>query len=147
MKSNKGITLTGLIIYIIAMTIIMGVISSITIYFYKNTNSIQSTTDNSSSLTRFNEYFTKDIKEKEVKAKIENENKKITLTKANGEEIKYTIAGDGIYRNKVKICSNIIQENTNFTKEEIYDKTKITVQIKIGETETIEKTLEYTIQN
>lgn len=150
LASAKGITLTSLVIYIIAMTIIMATISSITIYFYKNTNSIQTTTDNSRDLTRFNTYFTNDTKEEKIKANVQDENKKIILIKANAEQITYTIAGDGIYRNKVKICNNI-QEGTTFELKENYNETKTThktqiiVNIKIGETETIEKRLEYTI--
>ena len=150
LTSAKGITLTSLVIYIIAMTIIMATISSITIYFYKNTNSIQTTTDNSRDLTRFNTYFTNDTKEEKIKANVQDENKKIILIKANAEQITYTIAGDGIYRNKVKICNNI-QEGTTFELKENYNETKTThktqiiVNIKIGETETIEKRLEYTI--
>lgn len=150
LTSTKGITLTRLVIYIIAMTIIMATISSITIYFYKNTNLIQSTTDNSSNLTRFNMYFTNDIKEEKNKVELQEKGKKIILTRSSSEQIAYTIAGDGIYRNKVKIC-NDIQEGTTFELQEIYNetktihKTKIIVNIKIGETQTIEKKLEYTI--
>lgn len=152
LASSKGITLTSLVIYIIAMTIIMATISVITIYFYKNTHSIQDTTQNSSNLTRFNTYFTNDIKEEKIKAQLQDEGKKIVLTKNDTEQITYTVAGDGIYRNKVKICNNI-QKGTTFELKENYNETKtihktqIIVNIKIGETETIEKKLEYIINN
>lgn len=152
LTSAKGITLTSLVIYIIAMTIIMATISGITIYFYKNAHLIQDTTENSNSLTRFNTYFTNDIKEEKIKAQLQDEGEKIVLTKNDTEQITYTVAGDGIYRNKVKICNNI-QQGTTFELKENYNETKtihktqIIVNIKIGETETIEKRLEYIINN
>ena len=40
MKSQKGITLTSVIIYIIGMTMCIGVIATLTTYFYKNMDSI-----------------------------------------------------------------------------------------------------------
>lgn len=152
LTSDKGITLTSLVIYIIAMTIIMATISGITIYFYKNAHLIQDATESSSNLTRFNTYFTNDIKEGKIKAELQDEGKKIVLTKNDMEQIIYTVVGDGIYRNKVKICNNI-QKGTTFELKENYNETKtihktqIIVNIKIGETETIEKKLEYTINN
>ncbi len=151
LTSNKGITLTSLVIYIIAMTVIMATISSITIYFYKNTNLIQSTTDNSRNLTRFNMYFTNDIKGEKINIELQ-EGKKIIITKSNSEQIIYQIAGDGIYRNKVKICSGV-HPQTTFEIKQTYNETKTThktqiiVNIKIGENQTIEKRLEYTINN
>ena len=129
----------------------MGVISNITIYFYKNAHSIQEATDTSSNLTRFNLYFTNDTKQENTKVKQESQNK-IILTNQKEEQTTYTIAGDGIYRNKAKIC-NGIQQGTTFSVQEIYNETKTThktqiiVNIKIGEAETIEKKLEYTINN
>ena len=146
MKSNKGVTLTSLIIYITAMLIIIGVVSTITIYFHKNTQLIQATTDNSNGLTRLNEYLLNDIKDAK---KVELGNNKITITNSNGANVVYTYVSNGIYRNKVKICSEVsaITGKDVFELETIYDKTKLKLNISIGEKETISKTLEYTISN
>ena len=143
MKSNKGITLTSLVVYVVGMTIIFAIIANITIYFRQNIRTIENTSDNSVQFTRLNEYLVNDIKE-DVKIIIEEDNKLI-LNESNGDIIIYTILEDGIYRNKVKICNNI--EEATFTKDIIYDKTKLKVYIKIGEKETFEKTMEYTIKN
>ena len=40
MKSNSGVTLTALTIYIIAFTIVVSIIARISIYFYRNVNNI-----------------------------------------------------------------------------------------------------------
>ena len=36
MKSDRGITITSLIIYVIAMLIVIGIIANITAFFYRN---------------------------------------------------------------------------------------------------------------
>ena len=41
MKSEKGITLTSLVIYVIGITIIFAVVANLTIYFNKNSRIIK----------------------------------------------------------------------------------------------------------
>ena len=36
MKSEKGVTLTSIMIYVVALTIVVGIVGRITTYFYKN---------------------------------------------------------------------------------------------------------------
>ena len=38
MKEERGITLTSIIIYIVALLIVIGIVSSISSYFYRNIN-------------------------------------------------------------------------------------------------------------
>ena len=61
MKSNSGVTLTALTIYIIALTIVVAIIARISIYFYRNVNNINSNTTASTEYTKFNSYFTDEI--------------------------------------------------------------------------------------
>ena len=63
MKSQKGVALTSIMIYVIAMTIIVGLIVRITTYFYKNVDSIDSSTSSYSEYMKFNTYFTEEINE------------------------------------------------------------------------------------
>ena len=61
MRSEKGVTLTSLIIYVIAMLIAITIISIMTGYFYKN---IDVSTEKYSYLgeyTRFNSYFSEEV--------------------------------------------------------------------------------------
>ena len=145
-KSNKGITLTSLIIYVLAMTIIACIVATITIYFHKNTKEIQQTADNSYNFTRLNEYMESDAQN--AKTANVNNNKLEIVTKDN-ETITYTYINNtddkSIYRNKAKICDGV--EQASFQTQTIYDKTKLTVGVRIGENETISKTLEFTIKN
>ena len=143
MKSNKGITLVSVVVYVLAITIIIGVISTITISFYNNTKSIQSNTDKGSYLTRLNHYMSSDINKYDT-ATISDSNKTLTLTNKDGDSVTYRMLGDGIYRNKVKICSEV-QNTSNFTVDNVYDKSKVIIELKIGNTETMEKTIEYVL--
>ena len=40
MKSEKGVTLTSLIVYVIGMVMVISIVSVLTTYFYKNINLI-----------------------------------------------------------------------------------------------------------
>ena len=107
MKSEKGITLTSLVIYVIGITIIFAVVANLTIYFNKNSRTIEYTTNNSAQITRLNQYLINDTKKENAQIIEINEN--IITIQANGETIKYTYDKDskGIYRNKVKIANDV----------------------------------------
>ncbi len=142
MKSNKGITLVSLVVYVIGITIIFSIVATLTISFNKNSRYIENQTNNSREFTRLNMYLVNDLTKENITAKVEDNKLKI-----NNGEIIYTISGDGIYRNKVKLCSNVEENSTSFTQETIYDKTKIKLEITIGKNglEQLQKTMEYVI--
>lgn len=139
MKSEKGVTLTSLIIYIIAFSIIIGTTATITHYFYNNIDGLTSRTEASKQYTEFNSYFVNEVNKKDNSILTEvssGENNRIVFSSRN--QFKYT--DNGIYFNKIKICKDV----TSCTFE--YDETnnKITVTMQING-----KTFknEYTMQN
>ena len=143
MKSEKGITLTSLVIYVIGITIIFAVVANLTIYFNKNSRTIENTTNNSAQVTRLNQYLINDTKKENVKVVKVSSN--AIILEINGENIKYIydVYSKGIYRNKVKIANDV--QSLKIEKEIIYDKTTLTVNITIGKQEQISKELEYII--
>ena len=143
MKSEKGITLTSLVIYVIGITIIFAVVANLTIYFNKNSRTIEYTTNNSAQITRLNQYLINDTKKENAQITEANEN--IIIIQANGETIKYTYDKNskGIYRNKVKIANDV--QSLEIKKDIIYDKTKLLLNITIGMQEQIQKDLIYII--
>lgn len=143
MKSEKGITLTSLVIYVIGITIIFAVVANLTIYFNKNSRTIEYTTNNSAQITRLNQYLINDTKKENAQITEANEN--IIIIQANGETIKYTYDKNskGIYRNKVKIANDV--QSLEIKKDIIYDKTKLLLNITIGMQEQIQRDLEYII--
>lgn len=142
-SQRSGITLTSLVIYVIGLTILFATIANLTIYFNKNSRSIEFTTNNSAQLTRLNQYLISDTKSKNIKS-VNVENNIIQINVDN-EEIKYIYDSEskGIYRNKVKISNDV--QLAKFSKETVYDKSKITIEIVIGEQEKVSKTLEFII--
>ncbi len=60
MKSNKGITLTSLIIYIIGMMIVVALISTLTLFFSKNIK-IGNINTNTKQYTKFSSIFLDEI--------------------------------------------------------------------------------------
>lgn len=126
MKSEKGITLMILIVYLVVMCIVIGMLGMVSELFFANTKYI---TENSKYISEYNKfamYFIEDVKN--------NKNTyKVTDTQVifeDGTIYTYEKEPDNsIYRNKVKICNNITFCNFS-KKEEVVDNiTKNIVQV------------------
>ena len=129
MKSERGVTITSVVIYVIALTITVLIIGRITTYFYKNLNSIDSDTKAHSEFMKFNSFFTEEvnIEGNSVKEVSENNsNSSYIIFEKTGNQ--YTWKNNKIYKGKICICKNI--ENCVF----LYDKDlkKITVVMNIN---------------
>ena len=61
MKSERGITLISVTVYIIAITILIGVITVISRYFYTNTKSVSQSIDPVTQFTKFNTFFSDEV--------------------------------------------------------------------------------------
>ena len=61
MKSEKGVSLVSLIIYLIAMTIAVGIVARISNYFYRNINILDTSLTSSEEFLNFNAYITKEV--------------------------------------------------------------------------------------
>lgn len=113
MKNQKGITLTALTIYVIVFMIVIGIVATLTSYFYKNVMNFDETTKSYSEINKFNMYFLKDIKEKGVTIQNfieDDENNKIGITLYNSNNYTtnvYKFENKAIYRNGTIICKNI----------------------------------------
>lgn len=162
MKSERGVTLTSLIIYVIAMLITVTIISVITSYFYQN---IQTSTEKYSSLgeyTRFSSYFSEEVNKDDNKVlevgniyeKDENGNNKQDedgnniieqhyVAFSSGNQYTYIPSNKAIYQNNVKITSGV--EKCTFEEIIKNGKTAISVKITIGED--VERTVEYILKN
>jgi len=105
MKSEKGISLVSLIIYLITITVVVGIVARISTYFYKNLNSLTDESVSESQFTRFNSYFTNDINISGNYIRDIGENQEyVIFYKSNNQ---YTYNENAIYLNNVKICSNV----------------------------------------
>lgn len=151
MKSQKGVTLVSLTVYVIVMAIIIGILATITTFFYKNVNDVNAEIDPITEYTTFNSYFSDEINHPNIKiVKCMTNTNNSTVNSAgnsqnyivfsNGVQYTYVPENKGIYRNEVKIGRNI--DICTF-EEKIEDgKSIIMVHFESG---TIKKDIEYTL--
>ena len=106
MKSQKGVTLISLTIYVIVMAIVVGILSVITTFFYHNTKDFRDINP-MLEYTTFNSYFSDEVNHSNIKivkcytGTTGGEQNYIIFN--NGVQYTYIPANKGIYRNKVKI--------------------------------------------
>ena len=134
MKSEKGVTLIIIIVYMIGIILVISILSAISSFFFQNRNYLLDNSRYISEYNKFNMYFIDDIKRNRT-AKIEDvyqkdanredvivEGKKVKagmrIVLPDGTVYTYRSLGDknnngedtydnGIYRNRSKICSKI----------------------------------------
>jgi len=148
LKSQKGISLISLTIYIIALTIIVSMVSVISTYFYKNMNASTETIDPLIEYTKFSSFFSdeanhENIKVLDNKTATEEDN---TSYIAFDNNVQYTFIpeNNAIYRNKVKICREV--EYCNFEHKIKNGKNMVTVTIRMLSTEK-DRIVDYTLKN
>lgn len=145
MKSNKGITLTSLVIYVIAMSIVVATLGILTSYFYNNVDELDADTNSAITYTEFNTYFSKEINTKEnYPLLIDGTSEYIVFSKTGNQ---YTFKNKAIYQNQVKICNNI--EECTFESSKTDESTEIVdlVKVYIKTAGNLEYTNTYKIQN
>ena len=104
MKSEKGLTLSSVIVYIIGMLIMATVIGTITIYFYNNLVNASDVSKASIEYAKFNIHFLDDVKQRNNKvANIDNTAGLIQFS--NGAS--YFYINNSIYKDNIKICDGI----------------------------------------
>ncbi len=138
MKQNLGLTTTSIIIYVIAMMIVIGVIASITSFFYTNVSNVDENSNHIAEITKFHMYFLEETTKKDNTIyTIENE----SITFATGNT--FTFQDNNIYFNHVKICEDV--SNLQFAVENKNDKTIVKVLITFGRTNEYTKTTQYVL--
>ena len=145
-KTNeKGITLTSLVIYIIALSIVMTAMTTMSTYFYGNIGEVLDTPKYLGEFNKFTMFFVADIKNYNSATVTST-----TIEFENGPT--YIFKDEAIYRNDIKIAKYIM--NCTFTAEEPYkvgtvSKNIINVNMKIGKndnnyvTQNVDFTLRY----
>lgn len=140
MKSEKGITLISLTIYIIVTMIVVAMVSMISTYFYSNTKNLNNNINPLTEYTKFNSFFTEEVNHANLKVLECGED---YLVFDNGVQYSYIIENKGVYRNHVKICKNVTK--CIFESKIKNGKNVITVTMKIGTAE--ERNIEYTLKD
>lgn len=127
MKSQKGITLVSLLVYIIVMIIIIGGLSTISSNFYRNTQALEVDTEDIVEFSNFNEYFIKEIKKANNKIdNISEDGTYIVFTDGNS----FMLNNKSIYYNQIEISKNVNSLKFEYDKDE--ENNEITDIIKVS---------------
>lgn len=138
MKSNRGVTLTSLVIYIMGLTIIIFLMGIISNHFYRNMNEVTIKENDDEQYSRFLAYLTKDANSDNliyVKTGIDGGDN-IIFKFDNQVEHQYILKDGNIYYiniendNEKKI---ILCENVSSNKAFSYSNKKLDVNFKINE--------------
>ena len=141
-SSEKGITLTSLIIYVIAMLITITIVTVVTGYF----NTFYG------EFTKFQSFFTDEVnREKNKILEISNgetENSQSYIAFSSGNQYTFVPANNAIYQNNVKIANGV--HSCKF--EEINDNGKpgvrVTIKIKGNKESNAQiRTVNYILEN
>lgn len=142
MKSQKGVTLTSLVIYIIVATILIGTMAVLSSNSFSNIDILKDQANYAVEYNKFNIFFILDVKN--------NKTANVTNTQIIFEDgNKYEYKENAIYRNEVKIANNI--KSCTFTPGNYTinntNKNLITVNLKIGKSKKVyQKEIEYVLK-
>lgn len=141
MHSEKGITITSLTVYILGITIIISIITTISTYFYKNIKTVSDSGKNSEIYTAFNMLFLGDIKKEKVSVE-ECTGDKIVLS--NG--ITYQYFNNKIYRNGAEILNKIELLHFESKKDDSQKKDIVTVRMIISGNKKLTLSTDYVLR-
>ncbi len=134
MKSQKGITLTSLVVYVIGLALVVGIMAVITTNFYKNVNNNISSIDPINEYTKFNSYFTNEVNQYNIKVLDCNQtDEQNYIVFDNGVQYTFVKQNKGIYQNKIKICKDV--EECTFSTGIKNGNDIVTINMKIGDKE------------
>ena len=146
-KSEKGVTLMTLTVYIIVMLIIVGIVTTISTFFYGNLNIVRDSAKYACEFDKFNSSFLSDVKSNKH-ANVDSSNK--TIIFEDGSTYKYNESDEGIYKGKSKVSSHV--KFFSISKKTIVvnnvDKEILSVNIVIGSPDKslIHKQIDYTLK-
>lgn len=146
MKSEKGITLISVIIYVIVMLLVVTIASILTGYFYNNID-INNTEQNANvEFTKFNSFFTEEVNIR-GNTILESDTEGTStgqkyIVFSTGNQYTYIKNNKSIYKNNSKIASDIEEFNLKINNSD--GKTTIEIELTSGN---ISKTTTYALKN
>ena len=135
MKSEKGITLISLTIYVIAMAIVVGVIAIISTFFYSNMEDTDNIVSPMTEYTKFNSFFSDEVNHEGIEVVScgscgTTDNGQNYIVFSNEVQYTYISENKAIYRNKVKIAKEI--DDCTFTTGTNNGKRVVRVEFEAG---------------
>lgn len=155
LKNQKGITLLSLVVYMIVILGVLGILATVNNFLYGNMQVIRSAAQNSSEFDKFNYNFLKDVQTNSEAMYATDDNTVTspssgviyhTVVFANSTSYKYNANDHGIYKNGVKIVSDVTKFEISTTQSG--GKNVIYVALVIGNDSksAFSKTMNYTLK-
>ena len=142
MKSEQGVTLTSLVIYIAVATVLISTMAVMSSHFFANIQLVKNQSDYVVEYNKFNMFFIQDVKANKAAGIIGT-----TIVFEDGT--KYEYKDESIYRNDKKIAKNIRTasfEPATYTVNNV-TKNLIKVNLNIGvEKKSYQKQIEYVLK-
>lgn len=148
-RNTNGITLTSVIIYVIGMVLVVGIISTLTSFFYKNVN-IEDINKDTTQYTKFSGIFLNEINKEnnyiiDCKSVNDSEENVSYIIFATGNQYTFIKENNSIYKNQLKICEGV--QNCDFSFKFINSEYVIKVDFKTDNMDlTGENALKYTLK-
>ena len=142
-KNERGITLSALVIYIFVFMLLLGVMTTISTFFYNGIREVVESPKYISEFNKFSMFFVTDVKNYSKATVTSN-----TIQFENGPTYQYQ--NGYIYRDGKAIAKNIM--NCNFTASEFnvnsMTKNLINVNVQIGKNDedSITKNVDFTLR-
>ncbi len=135
----------ALCVYIIALSIVIGVLATITTFFESNLNVVRSTAKYAAEFDKFNAHMVADVKNNS-KVSVDS----TTIIFEDGTTYTYNSEDSGIYRGQTKVASHVTQfecSKKTITINNV-DKEIVTINITIGDDERnlFNKQIDYTLK-
>lgn len=143
MKSEKGVTLTALVAYVVVFVIIIGIITTISSHFYKNVLQMKEAPQYIDEFNKFSMFFIADVKN----------NTNITSVSSSkiefGDGTIYSFKNNSIYRNDKKIAQYV--KKISFTGSDYtvnnFTKKIVNVKAEFGKnSETITRNIDFVLK-
>lgn len=127
MKSDKGVTLITLTIYVIVSIAMVGIITIVSGAFMSSLRDSDFYNGPIAEYTAFNSYFSEQVNHPGIEVLQCRDN---YVVFSDGVQYSFIKDNKGIYKDRVKICWNI--DSCRFSQSEENGKTVITVQFNAG---------------
>ena len=142
-KNQNGITIASLVIYIAIFTLVIGIMTTISTFFYSGIGEVVDTPKYLAEFNKFSMFFVTDVKNYNSATVSENK-----IQFENGPT--YSYDGTYIYRNEKMICRNIMNcvftsktYNVNTTTKNLIN---VSMQIGKNDEESITKNVDFTLK-
>ena len=132
MRSQKGVTMIGLIVYVASFLLIASVIGGVTSFFYGNSKLMSQEIYSSADFNKLNLYF---IRESEIegnrfKSISENPDDKIySVEFSNGDIFTCDLDNKNLYYNNICICQDVQSFEVKELKDPSYGKQVLSVKV------------------